>query len=102
MKMKVFCLLLPILLTAKISSSQDSVQVVFKKLKIILPNEHELFQLNPEDSSCFATIIKINTGKYFYIKQQITDTLTIESGQLGLYEISNKLPITRRNLDAGG
>jgi hypothetical protein len=98
MKISFFCLLFLILFAPNKSSGQDSVRLVFKKLKIILPNHHESALLKLQDSSYFETIIDIDKGKFFYIKQQIRDTLTVESGQLALYNISNKFYLLREGI----
>ncbi|OQP58938.1 hypothetical protein A3860_06860 [Niastella vici] len=78
--------------------AQDSTSLFFEQRKIILPNCKSSCRITLYDSLFFVTIIDIGKSKYFYIKQRIQDTLTIESGQLGLYNISNNSFLLREGI----
>lgn len=92
-------ILLLFVLTFSINTiGQDSTSLFFKNRKVILPSCQSSCRITVFDSLFFETIIDIGKSKYFYIKQRIQDTLTIESGQLGLYNISNNSFLLREGI----
>lgn len=96
MRIYLFSALLIILFTSKGVNGQDSVYLFLKKEKFFLPLNQEPFRIKFRDSLYIETIISLEKDKYFYLKQQIKDTLTVEAGQLELYKISNKFYLLRK------
>ena len=77
---------------------QDSVMIVFKNVKIILPKSQPGYRSVIQDSKYLETIFDIGKGRYFYIKQNAQDSLVVEAGQLHLYSISNVSYLLREGI----
>jgi hypothetical protein len=89
-----WCLVILALLSYRESLSQDSALILFREKRILL-NENKPMYLESTDTGYMEKILFIGEHRYFYIKQEKTDTNTIECGQLVLRFLGNNAYLLR-------
>lgn len=98
MKIKFSLLLILYSSICNILKAQDSALIVFKNKMIFLPNFQSECRSILNDSLHIECLFGIGKEKYFYIKQNIQDSLVIEAGQLNLYSIADNFYLLREGV----
>lgn len=85
-----FIFILFLLIVIQKSHGQDSIHLVFKNKVYIKPRDTSTIFILSNNDYFIEKVVPLGNSKFFYIKQRLIDSFTIESGQLGWYNIDNR------------
>jgi len=74
---------------------QDSLEIFFLHKSFNFKENDKLFHLR-NDTLYSETIVEIGNHRFFYLKERVKDSITVEAGQLNSYQIGGKTYLLRQ------